>query len=305
MLEGLVVKATMTKPSRPGKRPRPVWEVSGRTQGLEEKLRELGARPWHGAWSFFEDPTEDLAELTEADRMTFAEGREADRERAEGRAERMAGHATNATARSEAAYARARQIEDRIPFGQPILSGHHSERGHRADLRRIDGAMRTSVEEAAKAKHYERRTKVSQRKAEGDDRHSLAFCVRRAEEAEAEARRFERSLSEPWARVNEVERARYEGLLADARERAAYWRGLIEAKGGVPFSRENLKPGDVVTIRREQWRVLRLNPKTVRVVSLRTERHEPAQRWVMSYPYAEVREVRKEPAPQGQGCLDL
>ena len=301
MIEGLVVKPTMTTPTRPGKQPRPVWEVSGRTQGLEAVLRELGGRPWRGGWSFFDDPTEALAGVTEADRVTFAEQREAERQRAEDRADRMAGYATNAAARSDAAYERARQIGDRIPFGQPILVGHHSERGHRADLRRIDRAMRTSVEEAAKAGHYERRAELNDRKAEGDERHTLAFCVRRAEEAEALARKAERTLAGEY--LCEAERVRQEGFLADARERAAYWRGLIEAKGGVRFTKDTLKPGMEVCIRREWWRVLRCGPRNVRVVSLKTEHLTGYQRWIMSYPYAEVREVRGAPRPQG--CLGL
>ena len=49
----------------------------------------------------------------------------------------------------------ARSIGNRIPMGQPILVGHHSERGHRADLKRIDNNMRKSVEHNAKARYYE------------------------------------------------------------------------------------------------------------------------------------------------------
>ena len=38
------------------------------------------------------------------------------------------------------------QLADMIPFGQPILVGHHSERGHRAHINRIDSAMRLAVD---------------------------------------------------------------------------------------------------------------------------------------------------------------
>lgn len=41
-----------------------------------------------------------------------------------------------------------------IPLGQPILIGHHSERGHRAHLKRIDNAYRKGSEAYDKAKHY-------------------------------------------------------------------------------------------------------------------------------------------------------
>ncbi len=39
-------------------------------------------------------------------------------------------------------------------MGQPILVGHHSERGHRAAIRRSDSAMRRSIDEDKKAAHY-------------------------------------------------------------------------------------------------------------------------------------------------------
>jgi len=41
-----------------------------------------------------------------------------------------------------------------IPMGQPILIGHHSEKGHRALLNRSDNAMRLSVQASKKAEYY-------------------------------------------------------------------------------------------------------------------------------------------------------
>lgn len=67
------------------------------------------------------------------------------------KAERLRGWAEKREAASVAAYERSSAIAERIPFGQPILVGHHSERGHRADIARIDSAMRQSVESSAMA----------------------------------------------------------------------------------------------------------------------------------------------------------
>lgn len=39
-------------------------------------------------------------------------------------------------------------------MGQPILVGHHSERRHRRDIKRIDQAMGKAVEEQKKAEYY-------------------------------------------------------------------------------------------------------------------------------------------------------
>ena len=52
-------------------------------------------------------------------------------------------------------YEAAKQIGDAIPFGQPILIGHHSERGHRAALDRIDNNMRKSIEHSKTADYYD------------------------------------------------------------------------------------------------------------------------------------------------------
>jgi hypothetical protein len=41
-----------------------------------------------------------------------------------------------------------------IPFGQPVLVGHHSEGRHRRDIERIHAAMDRSVEESKKAEYY-------------------------------------------------------------------------------------------------------------------------------------------------------
>ena len=60
---------------------------------------------------------------------------------------------------SERRFDTASEIGRAIPFGQPILVGHHSERGHRADLKRIDNNMRKSVEASDKGAYYERKAK--------------------------------------------------------------------------------------------------------------------------------------------------
>jgi hypothetical protein len=57
---GLVITAGMTTPQRAGKKPRPVWTVSGPVAQFENLLRDCGGKPWRGTWSFWDDPTDDL-----------------------------------------------------------------------------------------------------------------------------------------------------------------------------------------------------------------------------------------------------
>jgi hypothetical protein len=73
------------------------------------------------------------------------------RERRLARADRLDEWSGGNAAKSDAAYAGAKRIADGIPMGQPILVGHHSERGHRRDIARIDSGMRAAVETGRKA----------------------------------------------------------------------------------------------------------------------------------------------------------
>ena len=80
------------------------------------------------------------------------------RERMTARLERREEWADKASAASSEAYQAARRATDGIPFGQPVLVGHHSERHHRAALTRADNAMSRSCE---RQKMAERHTSVA------------------------------------------------------------------------------------------------------------------------------------------------
>lgn len=73
------------------------------------------------------------------------------------RRERFKKLANKAEGASMTAYRRVKQIGDMIPFGQPILIGHHSERRHCGDIRRMDGLRSKCIEESQKAEHYKQK----------------------------------------------------------------------------------------------------------------------------------------------------
>lgn len=66
--------------------------------------------------------------------------------------ERLERAAARARGESAAAYGAARHRLDAIPFGQPILVGHHSEGRHRRDVAKADRAMRKSIEADKRSK---------------------------------------------------------------------------------------------------------------------------------------------------------
>lgn len=82
-------------------------------------------------------------------------------------------------------YSASRRAVEHIPFGQPILVGHHSERGHRATLARAHRAMDRSCEAAGKADHYaQRAASVGNGGISSDD--PAALVKLRAEHTRAE-----------------------------------------------------------------------------------------------------------------------
>lgn len=86
--------------------------------------------------------------------------------RAAARAQKYEDWATAAQQRSNDAFQRSENAVAGIPFGQPILVGHHSESRHRAALKRSDMAMRKCVQESDKARSHEGKAEYWERKAE-------------------------------------------------------------------------------------------------------------------------------------------
>jgi hypothetical protein len=62
--------------------------------------------------------------------------------------------AAKAESESNSAFNTAHSLGSVIPMGQPILVGHHSEKRHRNHLKKMDNAMRRSVEADEKQKYY-------------------------------------------------------------------------------------------------------------------------------------------------------
>jgi hypothetical protein len=88
-------------------------------------------------------------------------------ERAKKKAEKLEGYATNANNRSAEAFKKSDGSEAAtgIPFGQPILVGHHSERKHRKVIEGLWRNMDKSIEESNKAEAYANRADYWNKKA--------------------------------------------------------------------------------------------------------------------------------------------
>ncbi len=76
-------------------------------------------------------------------------------ERIESKKDRLEARAEKAQVQSNACFEAAHQLGHVLPFGQPILVGHHSERKHRRLIENIDNNMRKSIEAQDKANYLE------------------------------------------------------------------------------------------------------------------------------------------------------
>lgn len=90
-------------------------------------------------------------------------------ERAKAKAERYGEWADKARQRSDEAFERSENAVAGIPFGQPILVGHHSEGMHRAAIKKSWAAMDKSVEEMHKAEAHESKAEYWERMADKID----------------------------------------------------------------------------------------------------------------------------------------
>jgi hypothetical protein len=87
---------------------------------------------------------------------------------------------------------RARDMASVIPFGQPILVGHHSERRDRNYRARIDNTFRRGFEHHEKATYYERRAAAaeSDRAISSDDPKAIEKLEQRIADLEQQQQRM-------------------------------------------------------------------------------------------------------------------
>lgn len=160
----------------PNSRDRLPW--TDRINGLADRLRAAGLTV--------------AVEIDLAHRST-AEA-EADRaERIEDRQEALEAKSEKLAGERDRRWEASRQISEVIPFGQPILIGHHSERRHRRDLER----MRTNDAKGMEAHKASEEAARKARASESNQRHreSPGTTLRRIEKKEAEVRDIDRKLA--------------------------------------------------------------------------------------------------------------
>lgn len=299
--------------------------ITGNTYPNRRALRAAGGR-WSadlGGYLFGEDHLAAAAELADqlgliARQVEVQPEELAPPSYAERRAARTARHQRNADRYDARAGSRERQeagIRSELnrnplyadPFiaTEPIKVGHHSERRHRRDKARIEAKLDKAHTLWREAADLRGKAAAAAAAATPDAERPVDFMVRRIEELQAQLRKAERRLAGKdhdqliRARIDGREPAPLDpnsdwGRLCltqrdEAAEGIAYWQALMDARGGVAFSRDNVKPGDIILVGRHypKARVVRANPKTVSVVFI----DAPLVGFNGKFAYAEIMEV--------------
>jgi hypothetical protein len=241
---------------------------------------------------------------------------EAEADRAEHMDERA--YALNAkagrkNAAADARHAAAQHIADGIPMGQPILVGHHSEKRHRADMRRIDSGMRAAIALEAEATTAAGRAASAEKHMQ--HREDPRRVARRIETLEAERRGVQRSIDgnttrhldgqgvpvyvfeHPPATGRHLEQC--VARAADLDEKIRYWKAFLaeEVKEGRynPVDLSVIKPGDLVRYWGGWRKVVKVNKVTISV--------ESGYSWADKVKVVDV--LGHQPAPAVEESVDL
>lgn len=244
-----------------------------------------------------------VIDIDEDTRRSFAEAEQERYERAEERADRFSEYAGSAASRSSAHHGEAHRIASSIPFGQPILMGHHSQRRAERDQERIDSNMRKALSEGDKAAYYARRAKASG--SYEAFRKDPGRTLRRLEKLRADLRGVER-----WQRGesnNGYTRALTPATVAELNRRheelteeIEFWEHVIkeaEANGFKVWSKADFKKGDFVRYSGRWFEVLRVNAKSVTIPHIHNGIGTKVVRkgdgyvadWTWTAPYTDVR----------------
>lgn len=115
-------------------------------------------------------------------------------DRQEQRADRFSGYSEKRAGESEQALAHVDALASAVPFGQPILVGHHSERRARRDAQRIENGMKRAVMLFERAGYWEERAQASRQHAKYKERPDVRY--RRIKKIEADLRKSEKSIAQ-------------------------------------------------------------------------------------------------------------
>jgi hypothetical protein len=184
---------------------------------------------------------------------------------AEERAERYSSRSDKAHHEYQSRHETAHRMADVIPFGQPILVGHHSEGRDRRYRERIRNNFAKAFEAYDKSNYWQRRAESALRRAE--IREKAPAIHRRIDTLEAELRKMQRNLEE----AQDAALPFFQRWIWFYENRLAFERALLAAlpEEQKPLDKSTFKKGGAF-FHRGSWHIIeRVNQKTLSYTSHR------------------------------------
>lgn len=237
------------------------------------------------------------------ERMSFAEQMERKAERAERRADRYEGRADAAATRAEHLQKPINDMHGDIAFFTQPNVNTSAGRAFTRRREKMWASFERGFDEFNKSTYWQGRAATARRTAEQSELKDRAFLDRRIRERESDIRKLQKNVEEYERRMEETpqdhseEREKIQQNLDYWLDRLeikldelGFYQDCLDAVGGIAFSRDNVKPGYLVKIRRYGLvEVLSTGPKNFKA---------KGYGWPMQY--AEILEIVKaqEPKPQ-------
>ncbi|MCI2423057.1 DUF3560 domain-containing protein [Saccharopolyspora sp. K220] len=230
---------------------------------------------------------------------------EADRaERIEDYADRRHRRADRKSAEAAATRKKATDVFDHIPFGQPMMPGHHSYNRDRRQRERAWNNLGKSYKQQDYANKLHAQAETARNHT--DHRYAPRAVRSRVRNLEKELRTAEVHLTQgtylaPGVRepLSEGSRALWQETKERLEHQLAYWRPIMDqyiAEGKLSnVTREDVKGKNKQVKARGRWYdVVRANPTTVTVKTMRSAIN-PDDWLTGKYSYDDVTEVRDNP----------
>lgn len=228
--------------------------------------------------------------------------------RAAERAGRFEGYSDSAAARAAAARKSEEQISRYIPFGQPILVGHHSEMHARRDAERIASLAEKQYSERKRAEYWAERAKAVVAHAARRERPDVV--ARRIKTLEADLRKCQRNLDgvrasmdhwedvmvvpkpdDPEAHITSVSQY-WQRWIDHLQTRLDYERALLAEVGGLLVDKADtpkLEAGGAVRFLGTWYTIRRVNKTTVTIIGWMD-----IPTWEYRVPFDDIKGVRSK-----------
>lgn len=208
---------------------------------------------------------------TTGEKLSFEEQMEVKAAKAESRADRYEYKASQAVSRGQELQKPITDMHGDIAFfTQPNINSA-SGRAFTRKRDRMWASFERGMDEFRKSEYYQQRAEAARRSSEMP---TIDFCQRRIDESNASIRKLNKSIEEYEGYLKQLEEGateiknnygwtvnhtkesleenieRWEEIMEDHISKIAYYDNLIQQQGGIKFSKENIKPGYIVKLRR-------------------------------------------------------